>query len=150
MKQSSSLARAWSSNPNAFGLAFQVVAYSEQGRFKEAVSNMERAAQLDNCPTIQALQAQVLAVAGQKSEARTVLRRVEEATKGRYFCPYEIATAHVSLGDRDTAYHWFRKGIKDRADCMAWLGVEPWVESFRSDPRYTTLLREIGLDPSAR
>jgi serine/threonine-protein kinase len=135
---------------SAFGLAFQGVAYSEQGRFKEAVSNMERAAQLDNSPTIQALQAHVLAVAGQKSEARTVLRRLEEATKGRYFCPYEIATAHVSLGDRDTAYRWFRKGIEDRADCMAWLGVEPWVESFRSDPRYTTLLREIGLDPIAQ
>ena len=137
--------------PNsAFGLAFQGVAYSEQGRFKEAVSNMERAAQLDNSLTIQALQAHVLAVAGLKSEARTVLRRVEESAKGQYFCPYEIATAHVSLGDRDTAYQWFRKGIQDRADCMAWLGVEPWVESFRSDPRYTTLLREIGLDPSAR
>jgi serine/threonine protein kinase len=75
---------------------------------------------------------------------------VEESRKHGYFCPYEIATAYVSLGDKDTAHRWFRKGVEERADCMAWLGVEPWIESFRSDPRYSTLLREIGLDPSVR
>ena len=142
--------RGFEFEPNAFALAFQGVAYAEQGRFSEAVENMERAARLDNSATILSLQAHVLALAGRKDEARTLIRSVEAATKDRYFCPYEIGTAHVSLGDADTAYHWFRKGIDQRADCMAWLGVEPWVESFRSDPRYPGLLRDIGLDPSAR
>jgi eukaryotic-like serine/threonine-protein kinase len=134
----------------AFPLAFQAVAYAEQRRFAEAVANMERAAQLDDSATILALQAHVLAVAGQQDKARSLIRRVEESTKNRYFCPYEIASAHVSLGDRDTAYYWFRKGLDDRADCMAWLGVEPWIESFRADRRYPGLLREIGLDRHAR
>ena len=31
------------------------------------------------------------------------------------------------------------------AEQLAWLGVEPWVEPFRKDPRYNELLREIGL-----
>ena len=57
--------------PNsAFALAFQGVAYAEQGRFDEAVANLERAAQLDNSLTILALQAHVLAVAGQKEQAK--------------------------------------------------------------------------------
>jgi TolB-like protein/tetratricopeptide (TPR) repeat protein len=142
--------RGFEFEPNAYALAFQGVAYAEQRRFTEAVDNLERAARLDDGATILALQAHVLALAGQKAEARKVIRRVEESTKTRYFCPYEIATAHVSLGDADTAYRWFRKGVEERADCMAWLGVEPWIESFRSDPRYPTLLRDIGLDPSVR
>jgi tetratricopeptide (TPR) repeat protein len=142
--------RGFEFEPNAFALAFQGVAYAELGRLSEAVDNMEKAARLDNSATILSLQAHVLALAGRKAEARKLIRSVEESTKGRYFCPYEIATAHVSLGDADTAYKWFRKGIDQRADCMAWLGVEPWVESFRSDPRYKTLLREIGLTPIAR
>jgi eukaryotic-like serine/threonine-protein kinase len=137
--------------PNsAFTRAFQGVAYAEQGRFHEAVDNVQRAAQLDNSLTILALQAHVLAVAGRKEEARTVIRRVEEAAKHRYFCPYEIATVYVSLGEQDTAYDLFRKGTDERADCMAWLGVEPWIDPFRSDPRYAGLLRDIGLAPNPR
>jgi hypothetical protein len=74
---------------------------------------------------------------------------VEDIASKQYFCPYEVGAAYVSLGDGDTAYRWFRQGIEERADCMAWLGVEPWIEPFRSDPRYAGLLREIGLDPRA-
>ena len=135
---------------SAFTLAFQGVAYAEQGRFEPAVDNLGRAVQLDDSLTILALQAHVLAVAGRKSQAEAVIRRVQEAAQHRYFCPYEIATVYVSLGDTDTAYELFRKGTDERADCMAWLGVEPWIDSFRSDPRYARLLREVGLTPLAR
>jgi len=135
---------------SAFALAFQGVAYAEQGRRKEAVDNLERAARLDNSLTILALQAHVLAVAGRTEQAKALLSHVQNAAKHQYFCPYEIATVYVSLGDHDTAYHLFRKGTREHADCMAWLGVEPWIDSFRSDPRYGPLLRDIGLAPEAR
>ncbi len=137
--------------PNsAFALAFQGVAYVQLGRYAEAVSNVKRAERLDQSATILSLEALVLAVAGLKDEAKQVVRRVEEIASKQYFCPYEIGAAYVSLGDGDAAYRWFRRGVEERADCMAWLGVEPWIEPFRSDPRYASLLREIGLDPHSR
>jgi len=137
--------------PNAaFTLAFLGVAYAEEGRFAEAVEHMRKAAALDSSPTIVGLQAHVLALAGQPETALRLIRRLEESARQRYFCPYEIGAAYATLGDRDTAYTWFRKGVDGRADCMAWLGVEPWLQSFRSDPRYATLIKEVGLDPSAR
>ena len=61
-----------------------------------------------------------------------------------------LISVYVILGDLDAANKRFREGIEDRADCMAMLGVEPWLDPFRSDPRYAGLLREIGLDPKAR
>jgi serine/threonine-protein kinase len=137
--------------PNsAFALAFQGVAYVHLGRYAEAVSNVRRAERLDPSATILSLEAVVLAVAGLEDEARQVVKRVEDIASKQYFCPYEVGAAYVSLGDGDTAYRWFRRGVEERADCMAWLGVEPWIEPFRSDPRYASLLREIGLDPRAR
>ena len=135
---------------SGFTLAFQGVAYAEQGRFEEALDNLQRAVQLDDSLTIRALQAHVLAVAGRKAEAAAVIRQVQEEAKHRYFCPYEIATVYASLGDNETAYELFRKGTNERADCMPWLGVEPWLDRFRLDPRYRTLLRDIGLAPLAR
>jgi serine/threonine-protein kinase len=132
---------------NAFALAFQGVAYAHLGRMADGLANVQRAEQLDPSPTILSLAAIVYAMAGQTPEAIRVIRRVESLAKERYFCPYEVGAAYVSLGDGDTAYQWFRKGVDGRADCMAWLGVEPWIDSFRADPRYTSLLQEVGLTP---
>jgi eukaryotic-like serine/threonine-protein kinase len=137
--------------PNsAFALAFQGIGYVHLGRLSEGVSNLNKASHLDPSPTILGLQALTLGVAGQRDEALKVIKGVEVSTKHRYFCPYEIGTAYAVLGDGDTAYRWFKKGVKDRADCMAWLGVEPWIDPFRKDPRYAQLIREIGLTPSAK
>jgi serine/threonine-protein kinase len=132
---------------SAFTMAFMGVAYAEQRRFDEAVRQLDAAVRLDNSLTIRALQAHVLAVAGRRDEARTVLRQVEDEARSRYFCPYEIATVYVSLGDDDTAVRWLSKGVEGRADCMPWLGVEPWMDPLRADPRYARLLEEIGLTP---
>ena len=145
---SNSPRRDWHWSPNfAFALAFQGLAYAEQGRFPEAIRNLQKAAVLDRSPTILAFAAHVHAVGGQKAEADRLMQEVEKIAEQRYFCPYEIGTSYVSLGDADAAHRWFRKGVEERADCMAWLGVEPWIDPFRSDPRYAQLLREVGLAP---
>ena len=137
--------------PNSgFTLAFQGVAYAELGRFDEAIDNLQRAIKLDNSLTVQALHAQVLAVAGRTEEAKAVLASVEKAARSRYFCPYEIGSVYATLDDSDAAFKFFRKGTDERADCMAWLGVEPWLDGFRLDPRYRELLRDIGLTPDTQ
>jgi len=132
---------------SAFTKAFLGAAYSSVGRHRDAVDELRAAVELDHSLTIRALQAHVLASAGRHEEARVVLRELEDEARTRYFCPYEVATVYVSLGDQDTAAAWFRKGIEDRADCMPWLGVEPWIAPFRRDPRYERMLKEIGLTP---
>ena len=143
--------KALALEPNAgWAMAFRGVAYAEQRRFDEAIASLERAVELDNSATVLALHAHVLALAGRKEHARTVIQQVEERFRNGYFCPYEIGHVYVSLGEHDRAVDWFRKGVSDRADCMAWLGVEPWIDPFRSDPRYALLLRDIGLTPHAR
>ncbi len=108
---------------------------------------MQQAVEHENTPTIRSLAAHVHAAAGDTNKAREMIQAVEEGTKHQYFCAYEIGTAYVTLGEPDTAAKWFRKGIEDRADCMAWLGVEPWIAPFRSDPRYAELLKDVGLAP---
>lgn len=126
-------------------LAVQGLAYAEQRRFAEAVTSIEQALRLDRSWRTILFGAHVHAVAGHKDEARKLMAEAGRIDEKQYVCPYEVACAYISLGQNDEAYRWFKKGIEERADCMAWHGVEPWVEPFRKDPRHPELLAEIGL-----
>jgi hypothetical protein len=66
-------------------------------------------------------------------------------SKQGYVCAYELAHAYVKLGDKKQAYEWLEKGKQDRADCMVWLLVEPWMDPLRGDRRYRELINHIGL-----
>ena len=80
---------------SAFTMAFQGVAYAEQGRFKEAVDNLERAARLDNSLTILALQAHVLAVSGSEGTSQSA----DSARAGRRQAPIllPVRNCHVCM-----------------------------------------------------
>jgi tetratricopeptide (TPR) repeat protein len=131
-------------------LTFQGLAYAEQGRIQDAVQMLEKAAEVDKGPMVTLFRAHIHALAGHTDQAQELVNTVEKTAEHAYICPYEIATAYVSLRKNDKAFDWLRKGIEERADCMAWLGVEPWIEPFRSDPRYSQILNEIGLMKSGQ
>ena len=70
---------------------------------------------------------------------------LEEQTKSRYVCSYEVATAYVLLGKEDQAFRWFDKVVEDRSDCMVMLVVDPRLDSIRSDTRFPSLVRRVGM-----
>jgi hypothetical protein len=69
---------------------------------------------------------------------------VKELANHRYVCPYEIAVAHATLGQRDQALHWLRRGLDSRSLCMPDLKVDPRLDSLRQDPGFRELLRSVG------
>ncbi len=130
-----------------FGYARAVLglSYAENGRYAEAVTEAQSATRLDDSPFLLALLAQVHALSGNKSQAMRVLEDLEQLTKKRYVCSYEVATAYVLLKEKDRAFRWFDKAVEDRSDCMVVLAVDPRLDSLRSDPRFQDLLRRVGL-----
>jgi len=130
-----------------FGYARAVLglSYAENSRYAEAVMEAQSATRLDDSPFILALLAQVHALSGNKSQAMRVLQDLEQLTKKRYVCSYEVATAYVLLREKDRAFRWFDKAVEDRSDCMVVLAVDPRLDSLRSDPRFQDLLRRVGL-----
>jgi hypothetical protein len=61
-----------------------------------------------------------------------------------YMCPYEMATAHAILGNKDKALNWLSRGLKERSACMAELKADPRLDSLRSDARFEDFLRRVG------
>jgi TolB-like protein/Tfp pilus assembly protein PilF len=130
-----------------FGYARAVLglSYAENSRYAEAVTEAQSATRLDDSPFMLALLAQVHALSGNKSQAMRVLEDLEELTKKRYVCSYEVATAYVLLREKDRAFRWFDKAVEDRSDCMVMLAVDPRLDSLRSNTRFQDLLRRVGL-----
>ena len=84
------------------------------------------------------------ALAGNHAEASRFLSEVKETAKKRYVCAFEIAGVHAALGEKDEAFQWLNKAMRDRCDCMVWLKTEPWMASIRTDLRYQDLIRQVG------
>jgi hypothetical protein len=52
---------------------------------------------------------------------------------------------YASLGDRDQAFEWFDRAYQDRDVILVVFAVTPEHEPVRSDPRFTALLKNMGL-----
>jgi tetratricopeptide (TPR) repeat protein len=114
-------------------------------RFEEAVAVLEKAVRLDPSPSSLEMLGGAYAAWGKKDEARKVLAKLEERSKKRYVCPYEIATVYAGLGDKDGAFRKLEEAAEDRADCVPWIQPDSKIDPLRSDPRYVSLMRRIGL-----
>jgi TolB-like protein/DNA-binding winged helix-turn-helix (wHTH) protein/Flp pilus assembly protein TadD len=132
--------------PNfASGYLFAALAYTEKGDMERALQAVNKAAQIESNNASLAIAAHVQAAKGDRSEAERLLQELRTRSKRGYVCAYELAHAYVKLGDRKHAYEWLEKGRRDRADCMVWLLVEPWMDPLRGDRQYRELISHIGL-----
>ena len=51
---------------------------------------------------------------------------------------------YAGLGQKDQAFAWLEKDLQARSGMLLYLFV-PGFDSLRSDPRFTDLLRRMGL-----
>jgi tetratricopeptide (TPR) repeat protein len=112
--------------------------------YGEAISELQKAVQASgrNATCIANL-ARAYAAAGQKSKAKELLRELQGKSNGMYSHGSEIAMIYASLGDRDQAMIWLRKGYEERFNPGVLL--RPGLDPLRSDARFLELEQQIGL-----
>jgi serine/threonine-protein kinase len=89
--------------------------------------------------------AYVYAVSGQKSEAQTVLDELKQLSEQQYVPATSIALIYTGLDEKDQALAWLEKAYEEHSFQVQWLKVEPRWDSLRSNPRFSALMRRIGL-----
>ena len=121
-------------------------AFLQKGRHAEAIAALQAVlSALGRKPEVEAELGHALAVAGRRAEARAVLEGLTQLSSSRYVSPYSVALVHAGLGDRDQALAWLDKAYAERSDYMPYLGLEPMLDSLRSDPRFDALVRRVGV-----
>jgi TolB-like protein/DNA-binding winged helix-turn-helix (wHTH) protein len=77
------------------------------------------------------------------------LRRKFATVSGYGFCDYVkdlyVALFHVRLGELDAAFKSLESAYSKHETELIYLNVDPQWDAIRSDPRFQTLLRRIGL-----
>ncbi len=87
------------------------------------------------------------AKAGKPEEAQGILKRLQALPIDRPQRAYGLATVHAGLGDKAQAFAWLRKSYDNRDQKLVFLKVELHWQSLRDDPRFTQLLKDMGLPP---
>jgi len=65
-----------------------------------------------------------------------------------YFPAYQMASAYARVGEKENAFLWLEKSYEEReGGSITLLRYEPDFDSLHGDPRFTNLLRRMGLPP---
>jgi tetratricopeptide (TPR) repeat protein len=121
-------------------------AYEQKGMHDEALEQFRRSyAHSSGSTEPLARSARLLALRGRRFEARKVLAELMSESKQRYVPPYNIAIAHVGLGENDQALLWMRRACAERDVRLVFLKVEPLWNGLRADPRFAEIERCVNL-----
>jgi hypothetical protein len=73
------------------------------------------------------------------------LSKLQASAAKHYVPPSYFAILWMALDDKNQAFVWLNRGYQDRSEHMLYLGIEPLVDPLRSDPRFVSLLKKVGL-----
>src|SRR5215213_9505388 len=125
--------------------------YAQMGRYDEAVAEAKKAAALSASagdPSQGSYQlVYIYAKAGQVSEARRMLDKLERGASRRNDQLYFQALAHAALGDRERAFALIEELYRTRSLELLGLKGDPAWDDLRGDPRFRDLLQRFGLTP---
>jgi TolB-like protein/DNA-binding winged helix-turn-helix (wHTH) protein len=127
---------------------YRGLSYVQQGKWKEALADLETAKRLDDSLFSAAMLGEAYALAGDKTRARQILSEMQIRAKREHVSPLYPAIIHTGLGDKDLAFSELEAAIEQRATSVLGLKVAAIYDPLRSDPRFADLVRRVGLPPN--
>ena len=122
-------------------------AYEEKGMYADALAEFQQTQKaLPGWPVATAAMGWVYGVWGKPAEARRVLEELKSLSKRRYVTSYAIGLVYAGLGENDQAFRALDQAVREKTNWVVWTAIDPRWKPIRNDPRFPTLLRQIGLE----
>ncbi len=121
--------------------------YLHQSRYDEALDMFQKALYLrgGNDPLIRSWIGVCYANMGKREEAKEVLNDLMELSNQRYINPTFIGHIYGELGQMDDTFKWIDRAYEERDFNLLFMKVTPF-DNVRSNPRYESMLKKMGLD----
>jgi TolB-like protein/Tfp pilus assembly protein PilF len=119
-------------------------AYLDTQATDRAIEELEKAVALSaGGPTCVANLARAYCAAGRKADAMALLAGLRKRSNSLHSYASELAVMYAALGDSDAAMAWLERGASERFNPGVLL--RPGLDPLRRDPRFSSLLRRVGL-----
>jgi eukaryotic-like serine/threonine-protein kinase len=120
--------------------------YERKGMYGEAVEEYVKAKELSGVSKEElSVFREAFASSGIKGFLRAELKSAIARSKRQYVPPGVFARLYARLDENDQAFEWLEKAYQERHHSMAFMRVEPGLDSLHADPRFHELLRRLGL-----
>jgi TolB-like protein/DNA-binding winged helix-turn-helix (wHTH) protein len=121
------------------------VGYEGTGKLPEAISEYQKAIETSGGSQGVVALAHAYSATGKKAEAEKILRDLERKLKATSASPYTMATIYAGLGENDKAFESLEEGYSRKSFEIPSLQFDLVLDNLRSDPRFQSLLRRMGL-----
>jgi DNA-binding winged helix-turn-helix (wHTH) protein/TolB-like protein len=126
--------------PNYVGLCW---ALNAKGDTKAALYACKQAFEHQVNPWTTLALARAQALAGDHGAAAATMASLAQSKQ--FVSGHDRAAVYVALGRTEDAFAALEEAYQSRAEWVAYLKVDPQMDTLRRDPRYTTLLKRLGL-----
>ncbi len=125
------------------------LAYLQKSMFPEALAAFQKEKSIagdvlgnyiDSCTCI------TYAKMGKIKEARRLLSDFSSQLEQFSNRAYMLAIMHFALGEYDQGFDWLEGAHQERSPDMRLLKVDPLFDCVRADPRFTAMLKKMGLE----
>ncbi len=121
--------------------------YEAMGKYDDAVKCYHRAIELGGgWMDPQADLASCYALMGKREEAQKMLDYLIDYSKGNFLSSVDIALVLAALGEKGQAFARLETAFRERDPYLLDMQYYHRFDALRSDPRFTDLLRRIGLE----
>lgn len=139
--------RALELDPNfVFARWRRASAYSRKGSHDEAMAEAEGILAEGRSSATLVNLAQIYQRAGRTAEAKQILAELQEMRGSGHVSSYALATLMNRMGEKDKAFELLESAYNEKSYAMVFIKVtRDFDEAFRADPRFTDILRRLGL-----
>jgi TolB-like protein/DNA-binding winged helix-turn-helix (wHTH) protein/Tfp pilus assembly protein PilF len=117
-----------------------------QQKYTEAADQARKAMELaPGSLWAQGLLGMTYALSGQRDKAQQMMESIQHSPHSNNSA-HSLATIAAALGDKDLALHWLRVARDERSGSLILMKITPLWDPLRTDPRFVSLLHDVGLD----